>query len=228
MIRQLLESFKNDIRNNPKFIWIFGGVMVGVLVIAIGGIVIACWTPDAPDPKTASVEQIEDYLGSKYYMQKPMAERKEYTAALLDRMESQGNQEEAGEIMKRLWAKNCNAATSIQITAMSQKMAPLNSLSPKEKAQRINMFLTMAEMKEGRQKMQENYNKMFNRQGSEAEKRGRMIKEAVKSLPTVMTSTTPAERRRMIQTFVIAKKQMDRRYGPSSTGTQQPQPSADK
>ncbi|HNX27319.1 MAG TPA: hypothetical protein PKK48_07915 [Phycisphaerae bacterium] len=211
MYRQLIESFKNDLRTNPKMVKIMAGVLCAVLVVAITVIVISAYEPAAPNPEIAKLNDVERYISSEAFLKMPVTERKEYINRVTDRIKSSNGEEEMGGFLKRLYAKNQHAGDVVQINMVSERLRPICQLDPKEQAVKINTMLNVAEMTQGYDRMYQVFNAMFGNDSPERKKK--ILSRSVLAMPLGMKTTTPRERKQIMQTLKITKMQMQKRYG---------------
>lgn len=174
----------------------------------------------APDPQTANVEQVADYIKSDKFLEKSSVERGEYIEKLMGRYKNMTptERDHAKDTMGNVLEKNRKLEKTFALSFASKQADEYNKLkTPAEKQQFIDRWLTMMELAHGgHERAKEEYQKnnpvSGNKQPTQ-DQRKHSVAQLRKSLPLVMSKTTAEDRAKLAKLVRDASYRMQERYG---------------
>jgi hypothetical protein len=206
--------------------WAVLGVCGLSVLGAIGGIT---WYlasgGDAPDPTTADVKTVANYIKSDQFLEKSSVERGEYIEQLMGRYKAMSADERrrAEQTMGGVLRKNRKLEKTFALSFASKQADAYHNLkTPAEKQQFIDRWLTMMEMAHGgreraRKEFQEKGPFAKDRQPPTPEQRNKVIAEYRKNLPLIMSRTSAEDRSKMVNLARDSMQRIRERYGPDSS-----------
>lgn len=212
MIKYMLNSLKRDLSTNPK-------ITVGLLCLAGVGLIVAViiiasslYVPEPPDPATASLDEIQQYLKSDYFLELPAKQRREYTTTLAKRFDSMsaGDREKLNSFFKELTKNNRDVADTVKVGIFSEKLKMFDAPTEKQRQQKVRTAMTIMEAAKGRDNIRQEYQRAL---GNTPEQQQKRMQDTLKAVSKARANTTPAERRRLMKTFRTISAEARQRYG---------------
>ncbi len=200
--------------------WVIIGVC-SLSLLGAGGIVTWHYVGNrsAPDPQTANVETIADYMKSDRFLEKSSVERGEYIEKLMGRYRNmpQEDRQQAKDTMGNVFKNDRKLEKTFALSFASRQADEYCKLkTPVEKQQFIDRWLTMMELAHGgRERVRQEYQKntQAGQQNLTPEQQKQAVTRLRKSLPMVMSKTTAVDRARMVKLVRDASFRMQERYG---------------
>ena len=182
----------------PALKWSLVGFSIfAVVVSAISVLWVVLNRPQVPDPASAEMTEVVDFMKTDAFRSLSTTQRKQYRDGLVERFASMSQQErlEAGRTLRNAGLSRRDRE-GVQIGVMRHYVDEYMSKTPQERAVFMNNAIQMAE-RMGGNRMQNEYNRFKN----DSEYRKKRVSRGMSNLSRGLHNTSAKDRAKMAKAF---------------------------